>query len=351
MISYIFKQIGLGIISVVFVAIIICGIVFYSPVDPARMSFGQRSDEETIQLFKKKYFLDQPLHIQVFRFFEDLSPIQWISKDDLRLNDYSYKSLSVWKDNILILKKPYGRQSYSTGKPVFEMIAQALPSTFALAFISILCAVFLGLILGFISALHVHSKTDKFILAFCSLSYAIPSYVSSLIIVILFAFVWGNITGLPIQGSLWEFSDEGELQLQLKNLILPVLALGIRPVSMIAQMTRVASLDVIQSDFVRTARAKGINNIKLIYDHLLPNCINPILTTISSWFASLLAGSFFVEFVFNYKGLGLLTISALNQFDVPLILGCCIVVVIIFVIVNLITDLLYAYFDPRIRIA
>ena len=119
---------------------------------------------------------------------------------------------------------------------------------------------------------------------------------------------------------------------------------------MIAQMTRAATLDVLEADYVRTARSKGINIVKLIYKHVLPNSINPILTTISSWFASLLTGSFFIEYIFNYKGLGLLTINALNSFDVPLISGCCIVTVSIFVIINFVTDLAYAFFDPRIKL-
>lgn len=350
MIGYLLRQTGIGILSILFVGMIVCAIVFYAPVDAARMSFGQRSDEETVQSFKKKYFLDKPLSVQIFRFYEDLSPIQWISNSDTRLSDYSYKSILDGNDSKLILKKPYARKSYSTGKPVFDMILEALPGTLALAIASIIFAIILGLILGFLAGLNANSTLDRFILGFCSISYAIPSYVSSLIVVILFAYIWGHLTGLPIQGSLWEFNDEGELQFKLINLVLPVLALGIRPVSMIAQMTRVASLDVLQSDYVRTAQSKGINKLNLIRKHLLPNCMNPILTTISSWFASLLAGSFFVEFVFNYKGLGLLTISALNQFDVPLILGCCMIVITMFVIVNLVTDLLYAYYDPRIRI-
>ncbi len=350
MIKFLIHRVVFGLITIILVSIVINTIIFYAPVDPARMSFGQRSDEETIQLFKKKYFLDKSLSVQLFHFFEDLSPIQILNHNDVRKSDYRFFSLLSFKTHDLIIKKPYFRKSYSSGKSVWEMVMNSLPETLLLALLSMLVGITIGLALGFFASLNVNTYWDRMILAFCSITYSIPSYVSSLLVVILFASWLGNYTGLPIQGSLWEFNDEGELELQLRNLILPVLALGIRPVSMIAQMTRVACLDVLQSDYIRTARAKGINSLQLIKRHLLPNCINPILTTISSWFASLLAGSFFVEYVFNYKGLGLLTISALNQFDVPLISACCIVVVSFFVIVNTITDILYTYFDPRIKL-
>ncbi|MCC6816625.1 MAG: ABC transporter permease [Saprospiraceae bacterium] len=349
MIWFILKKLTHGLGSIILIILVLSFILFYAPIDPVRMSFGQRSDEETINLFKQKYYLDKSLGIQIFHFFEDLSPLQWVKNNDLRLEDYKKQFIFKGEFSSLIIKKPYFRKSFANGRPAWDLLIEAFPSTLVLAISSILIAIILGLCLGFIASIHVNSIWDRLILAFCSISYSIPSYVSSLLVVVFFAYWLGDYTGLPIQGSLYEFNDEGDLRLELKNLILPVVALGIRPVSMIAQMTRVSCLDVLSSDFIRTARSKGITNIRLVQKHLIPNCINPILTTISSWFASLLAGSFFVEFVFNYKGLGLLTITSLNQFDIPLIMACCVMIVILFVIVNLITDFLYSFFDPRIK--
>ncbi|MEP7195423.1 MAG: ABC transporter permease [Saprospiraceae bacterium] len=349
MLKFILNRFFIGIISILVVSVIITTIIFLSPVDPARLSFGQRSDEETINLFKKKYYLDQSLPVQIFRFFEDLSPVQYLAKEDLRAKDYSSTSIYENQTHWLILKKPYFRKSFTSGKPVWEIIAEALPGTIVLALCSIIFSAFLGLFLGFVASLKFDTWIDRSIMAFCSLSYAIPSYVSALFIGIILAYFFGDLTGLPLQGSLWDYDDSGDRKLYLINLVLPVLALGIRPVSMIAQMTRAASLDVIGSDYIRTAKSKGLGTYAIVRKHLLPNCVNPILTTISSWLASLLTGSFFVEYVFNYKGLGLLTINALNQFDIPLITGCCIVTVCIFITINFVTDLLYVYFDPRIK--
>jgi peptide/nickel transport system permease protein len=348
MFFYIIKRIILGILAVLSVSSLVCVIVYFAPVDPARMSFGQRSDEETVHAFKKKYFLDKGIGLQVFHYFEDLSPIQWVSLNDNRLEDYEYKIIHKSYSHQLIVKYPYFRKSYTNGKDVWDLVTEALPGTIILAFTSMFIAIFFGLSLGWWCALQNQKLADKIILAICTFLYAIPSYISAILCAVIFAFFLGPLTGLSIQGSLWEFNDFGEVGLHLKNLILPTLALGIRPISMICQMSRASILDVMESDYVRTARAKGLSQWGYLTKHILPNSINPILTTISSWFASLLTGAFFVEYVFNYKGLGMLTITAINQFDIPVVIGCCIITVIIFVFVNIITDILYGFFDPRI---
>ncbi len=348
MFYYIVKRIVLGIFAVLAVSGLVCVIVYFAPVDPARMSFGQRTDEETIEIFKKKYFLDQGIGLQVFHYFEDLSPILWISNSDTRLEDYTLFVLKKFKMHQLIVKHPYFRKSYTSGKSVWNTLTEALPATIILAFTSMFLAIIIGLTLGWWSALQHQKLADRIILSFCTLVYAIPSYISAILFAMVFAFYLGSWTGLSIQGSLWEFNDFGQVGLHLENLILPTIALGIRPVSMICQMSRASILDVMGSDYLRTAKAKGLTEWAYLTKHILPNSINPILTTISSWFASLLTGAFFVEYVFNYKGLGMLTITAINQFDIPVVIGCCIITVIIFVLVNIITDILYRFFDPRI---
>nr|HMP28479.1 ABC transporter permease [Saprospiraceae bacterium] len=126
-------------------------------------------------------------------------------------------------------------------------------------------------------------------------------------------------------------------------------ALGIRPVSVIAQLTRSSFLDVLASDFIRTAQAKGLNFKTIVLKHALPNALNPIITSLTGWFASLLAGAYFVEKVFNYKGLGELTINGLINYDIPVILACVLVISIIFIIMNILTDVLYLLIDPKQR--
>ncbi|MFN8280992.1 MAG: ABC transporter permease [Saprospiraceae bacterium] len=350
MIRAIINKLSLALLSVLTVAALITTIIFYTPVDPARMSFGQRSDEETIQLFKKKYYLDQPFYVQVWRYFEDLSPLQIITPSDPRMSDYRYTTLFSAYGQLWITKWPYFRKSYHDGRNVISHIAEALPGTMALALASILMSVFLGVAAGLYAGMNQNTTGDRLIMSITTILYAIPSYVSSLLVALIFAFVLGKWTHLPLQGSFWDFNDLGDEQIFVSHLILPALALGLRPVSVITQMTRTSVLDVLGSDYVRTARSKGIGKAKLIRHHILPNSMNPIITTISSWFASLLTGSFFVEYIFNYKGLGLLTISALQHFDIPMITGCCIVTVIIFIIISNLTDLAYTFFDPRVKI-
>ena len=350
MIRFLVRRLSLALLSVILVSSLIMAIIYYSPVDPSRLSFGQRSDEETISLYKKKYYLDKPLSVQILRVFEDLSPLQWIPNSDPRLADYSYSTLYKGELSKCIFKKPYFRKSYVTGQNVWDLIKEAIPGTFVLALTSVLVAIILGIVLGLMASLKFESWIDRTIMLFCSIAYAVPSYVSALFFGIVFAYSLGEYTGLPIQGSLWDFDDMGNQSLMLSHLILPVLALGIRPVSMIAQMTRASALDVLGADYIRTARSKGIGNILLLSKHVLPNCLNAIITTISSWFAALLTGSYFVEYIFNYKGLGLLTISAVNSFDIPLISGTCIITVIIFAVINVLTDIGYVYLDPRIKL-
>ena len=350
LVVFILKRLFLGLIAILVISGIICTIIYMAPVDPARLSFGQRSDETTVSLYKKKYFLDQPLSVQVFKYFEDLSPIQFLNINDLRLEDYSYVSVYKGQEKLVILKKPYFRKSYASSVSVWNLITDALPSTLILSFIAIVLSVLIGMSLGAVCSFNYNTAIDRYILAFCTLGYAIPSYISAIVVSVIFAFVLGHFTHLPIQGSLYEFDDFGNVELRWANVILPALALGIRPVAMICQMTRASLLDVISADYIRTARSKGIRPWLLMIKHILPNAINPILTTISSWFASLLTGAFFVEYVFNYKGLGMLTITAINQYDVPLILGTCIFAIIIFVGINMITDILYRWFDPRIKL-
>ena len=139
---------------------------------------------------------------------------------------------------------------------------------------------------------------------------------------LVFGYALGEWTGLEIQGSLFVLSDFGEWQVRWRNLVLPALALGLRPVALITQLTRSAMLDVLSQDFVRTATAKGLSQKIVVVKHALRNALNPIVSAISGWFAALLTGAFFVENVFNFKGLGDATVNALLNFDIPVVLGC-----------------------------
>ncbi|MCB0762499.1 MAG: ABC transporter permease [Flavobacteriales bacterium] len=157
-------------------------------------------------------------------------------------------------------------------------------------------------------------------------------------------------TGLNMTGSLYDVDVwKGEI-LQPRNLILPVLTLGIRPLAVIVQLTRNSLLEVMEQPFIRTARAKGLPERAILVRHALPNALNPVITAISGWFASMLAGAVFVEFVFGWKGLGLETYNALENDDLPVVMGAVVVIAATFVVINLLTDILYSVIDPRVRL-
>lgn len=157
-------------------------------------------------------------------------------------------------------------------------------------------------------------------------------------------------TNLNNAGSLIVTSDYGEEYLELKNLILPALTLGIRPLAIILQLTRNSMLDVLSQDYIRTARAKGLSKFKVIYKHALKNALNPVVTAVSGWFASLLAGAIFIEYVFNWKGLGLEVFNALEKDDFPVVMGAVLVIATAFVLINIVVDIIYGILDPRVRV-
>jgi peptide/nickel transport system permease protein len=171
-----------------------------------------------------------------------------------------------------------------------------------------------------------------------------------MVIAYLFGFQWSAFTGLHMTGSLHELDPFSGIRMNLRNLILPAFTLGIRPLAVITQLTRSAMLDVLGQDHVRTARAKGLPERRVIWRHALPNAWNPVMTSITGWFAELLAGAFFVEYVFGWKGIGKVTVDALEKLDYPVVMGSILVTAAVFVIVNILTDLVQARTDPRIRL-
>jgi len=158
-------------------------------------------------------------------------------------------------------------------------------------------------------------------------------------------------TGLNMTGSLYAVDVfEGEY-LSIQNLILPMITLGIRPLAVVIQLTRNAMLDVLSQDYIRTARAKGLSQKVVLFKHALRNALNPVVTAISGWFASMLAGAVFIEFIFNWKGLGLRVFQSLQNDDYPVIMGSVLVIAAIFVLINILVDIIYGIIDPRVRIS
>ncbi len=336
-----------GGLVLVLVSSLISTLIYLGQVDPARLSFGQRADVQTVEAKRAAMGLDDPLSHQLARYLGDLSPLQRVNNSRLLSLPYQYTNVYVGNSHTWVIKKPYLRESFQYGTSVADLIREAFPLTAILAVSAFGIALFLGLLMGIIAAVRYNEPIDRLIIALSSIGYSLPSYVVAMVVAILFAYYLQAWTGLNIQGSIFELDEMGDEIIVWKNLLLPALALGVRPLAIITQITRSSVLDVLSAPYIRTARAKGLAFAKVMKKHVLRNALNPIGTAVSGWFASLLAGAFFVETVFNFKGLGSLTVDALLNYDVPLILGCILFTSVLFVVINLCTDLFYILVDPR----
>lgn len=346
--------VALGVITVVFLLFNIL------PGDPARMMLGQRTDRTTLESIRRELGLDRPVPLQYLKYLNDLSPVSIHNPD----NPGSYIYLDTGKyapvqrlirfsdSRVLVLKYPFLGLSFQSRNKVGYVLIRALPNTFILAFISLFLAFFLGTAAGILAALKKDGLYDRSALVFSSLGMSLPSFFAAILIGWLFAFKLQEITHLNLTGNILEVDSLGEgVQLRLKNLILPALTLGIRPLSVIFQLSRNSMLDVLSRDYIRTAKAKGLPFRRVLMRHALKNSMNPLVTAVSGWFASLMAGVIFVEYIFGWKGLGYVIVNALNQYDYPMVLGSVLMISVLFVIINILVDLTYAWLDPRIQFA
>ncbi|MGY8989834.1 MAG: ABC transporter permease [Flavobacteriales bacterium] len=327
------------------------------PGDPARMMLSQREDSEQLQLLKQKYGFDKPIMHQYFYYLNDVSPVSFHDENEdsytyLSEGKYNYIDFLKIKSTNIVLKTPYLRTSFvKTGKPVNSILLETFPVTLVLAITSIIFAIILGIVLGIVSALKKKSILDKSILFFSVLGMSVPSFFSSIIVAWFFAYLLHDYTGLNMTGSLYEVDDYGRGQyMNLKNLILPAFTLGIRPLSVIIQLSRSSMLEVLDMDYIRTATAKGLSKFLVVFKHALRNALNPVVTVVSGWFASLLAGAVFVEYIFAWNGIGKEIVDALNSLDMPVVMGSVMLIATVFVIINILVDVVYATIDPRIRL-
>ena len=229
------------------------------------------------------------------------------------------------------------------------MLLDAFPGTLILATLSIVVASVLGIFLGIVAAVRQNTWLDTSAIFSSVLGISAPSFFAGILIAWVFGFLLKDYTGLSIVSPMWDYDPFTGKHLVLKSLILPVFTLSIRPLAIITQITRSAMLDVLNQDFIRTAYAKGLGRNAVIWRHALRNALNPVVTSISGWFAELLAGSFFIEYIFGWKGIGKITVDALNKFDFPVVMGAVLFTASIFIVINVLVDVLYRIIDPRIR--
>ena len=331
----------LGVVVLVF-------IMFQGFGDPARMIVGQSGDKKTMDNIRSDLYLDQPKWKQFILYVNDVSPLCVHSKTDIEKKQL--KGIFIGGSIKFGIKMPYLRKSYQTKKEVGKVLMEALPGTLILAIAAMLFATIIGILLGVMAAVKKGTWMDTTAVLSSIAGISAPSFFMAIIIAYFFGVVLHSYTGLNLTGS-WFDIDEvtGEKYLSLKNLILPAFTLGIRPLAIITQLTRSSMLDVLSQDYIRTAYAKGLSKKIIIYKHALRNALNPVITAITGWFAELLAGAFFVEYIFGWKGIGKITVDALEKLDYPVVMGSVLLSACIFIIINLFADVLYRIVDPRIK--
>lgn len=332
MFNYIVKKVAYGLLVMLGVITLIFVLFNLLPGDPARMMLGQNADRESIEILHKELGLDKPVYVQYFNYLNDLSPIGFD------------------KDGSFGFKKPDLRRSYQSGRSVSSILADSFPNTILLAVVSIAFAFVVGVSLGALAAIYSDTWFEKFVLVITSLGMSLPSFFAAILIAWFFAFILADYTGLSMFGSLYSVDDFGNGEyIDLKNLILPALTLGIRPLAVICELTKSTMKEVLQQDYIRTAKAKGLSKFQIITKHALRNTLNPVVSSISGWFASLIAGAVFVEYIFDWKGVGVVIVDSLEKYDFPVLMGSLIVICVMLIIINILTDITYAALDPRIK--
>lgn len=350
MLQFIFRKLFTGGLSLFGVVVLVFVLFMILPTDPARMTLGQRADVASVEAIQKELGLDKPKHIQFLYYLNDLSPISFHKDTDTNKNKYSYSKLFNIGENGVVFKLPYLRKSYQNKRNVSAILLDALPKTIILASAAIFLAIIFGVMFGIIASLKQFSFIDNSVLVTSILGISLPSYFSGIVLALIFGYLLADYTGLNYTGGLWVLDDYGDEQLILKNLILPAIALGIRPVAIITMLTRSSMLEVLSQDYIRTAYAKGLSYWTVIVKHALRNALNPVVTAVSGWFAGLLAGAYFVEIIFDFKGLGYVTIKAIETLDFPVVMGSVLFAAVIFVTINILVDIMYGVLDPRVSV-
>lgn len=305
MIKYIVKRILILIPIMLAVSFIVYGILYLTPSDPARLMLGASAPDSALEQLRNELGLNDPFLVQYANYMKG------------------------------VLHGDFGI-SYRSQQSVFLEIEARLPVTIKLAFSSIIVIAVLGILLGVISAVKQYSFVDKFLTIFSMCAASIPSFWLGLMLMLLFSLKLGLLPSYGVNSG-W------------KSYIMPVIALSLPSLAEIIRMTRSAMLDTIHQDYVRTARAKGMQEKRVIFGQALKNALMPVITVIGANFGSLLGGSVVIETVFALPGLGNMVVSSIRTKDVPQVMAGTMVIAFMFCVILLIMDVAYAFIDPRIR--
>ena len=347
MLPFIIKRCLYGLLVMLGITVLVF-FLFQGFGDPTRLVMGQSGDAATQAAIRKELNLDAPKWKQFLLYLNDVSPLSIHTKEEMAAKNL--KGFFVGGKTKVGLKLPYLRRSYQTKNAVSTVLLDALPGTLMLALAAMTIAVVIGILLGVLAAVKKGTWVDSTAVVGSIVGISAPSFFMGIVIAYLAGFVWSSYTGLHITGNWFEIDMEGNRRLSLQNLILPAITLGIRPLAIITQLTRSAMLDVLDQDFIRTAYAKGLSKRTVVWRHALRNALNPVLTAVTGWFAELLAGAFFIEDIFGWKGIGKVTVDALEKLDFPVVMGSVLLSALFFIVVNILADVLYGIIDPRVRI-
>lgn len=354
MTSYIIRKILYGLAVLWGVVTLVFFLFNIVPGDPVRMMLGQRADEADVQAIREELGLNQSVFKQYTDYLNDLSPISFYENEygERKYDNFkSYCVLAKIGDVDVVLKTPYLRYSYQSKRSVGTILSEAFPNTLILAFVAIAFALILGVFIGVLAAVVNTDFVNKLTLFITTIGMSLPSFFAAILVAWLFGYVWESFTGLSMTGNLYSVDDYGNgAYLDLKNLILPAFTLGLRPLAVVVELTRTSLLEAMSMDYIRTARAKGLKQWRVVTVHALRNAMTPVVTAISGWFASLLAGAVFVEYVFDWKGIGVIIVDALDTFDFPVIMGAVLLIGFMLIIINIVVDIIYGILDPRVRV-
>ena len=354
MTSYIIRKILYGLAVLWGVVTLVFFLFNIVPGDPVRMMLGQRADEADVQAIREELGLNQSVFKQYTDYLNDLSPISFYENENGERKYDNFKSYCVLAkigDVDVVLKTPYLRYSYQSKRSVGTILSEAFPNTLILAFVAITFALVLGVFIGVLAAVVNTDFVNKLTLFITTIGMSLPSFFAAILVAWLFGYVWESFTGLSMTGNLYSVDDYGNgAYVDLKNLILPAFTLGLRPLAVVVELTRTSLLEAMSMDYIRTARAKGLKQWRVVTVHALRNAMTPVVTAISGWFASLLAGAVFVEYVFDWKGIGVIIVDALDTFDFPVIMGAVLLIGFMLIIINIVVDIIYGILDPRVRV-
>ena len=305
MLRYIVRRVLFLIPVLLGVAFCVFTLLYLTPGDPARMVLGDLATEDAVQEFRNREGLNDPFLVQFGNY--------------------------VWK---AVTKGDIGR-SYITKRSVAQEVLAVFPATLKLSALAMLIAILVGLPCGILSAIKQYSLFDTVTMIFAMIGLSMPVFWLGLLLILLFSV---HLRWLPSSG----FGT-------FKAMILPAVSLSAQAISMVTRMTRSSMLEVIRADYIRTARAKGQKESVVIWVHALHNALIPVVTLCGLQFGHLLAGAILTESIFAIPGVGRLMVSSIMQRDYPMVQGGVLFIAIVFSIVNLLVDLVYAYIDPRIK--